>query len=583
MEFFKALLRGPSGLETYLSAADAGAVTNVFFGLIASFFVIALVCYKTDKLRSLTHYTPNLLTSLGMLGTFIGIVIGLLHFDPEDIDGSISLLLGGLQTAFMTSLFGMAMTITYKIITGLPWLQPKADVASGPGEIGPEHIHQLLREQNDNLASLHQAIAGDDSDTLTGQIRLLRQHQDDNHKALTKEASRQAEAAEALGQHAEVQRERFDDFARELSTQMHDFAEMMSKSATEQVINALKEVIQDFNNQLTEQFGENFKALDASVKSLVEWQENYRQQLGEMRDHYAQGVTAITQTEASVAAISDKATAIPETMSGLETLLTTTQHQLDDLESHLGAFKDMRDRAVEAVPEIRRQVEETVTEINQAAQSAAQELMTGSASMKDELLQGSARLNQEMIEGASGLNDRYNRVHESLQGTSDQLSSQSDKIAQSLEDAYKDLNARISDMTTHLTTNSEQLTRTLSEAGEETHNQLRQAHGQSRELLESVQSQHRQALESASAQYQRELSAAQQQLNGVLKEVVQSTGKSVSDQVGTLDQGMQEELSRSLTQMGNQLAQITGRFTQDYQQLTNEMHKVVQSANSGAY
>ncbi|TLF45938.1 hypothetical protein FEI13_17645 [Halomonas urmiana] len=583
MDFFTALLRGPSGLETYLATADAGTVTSVFFGLIAGFFVIALVCYKTDKLRSLTHYTPNLLTSLGMLGTFIGIVIGLLHFDPEDIDGSISLLLGGLQTAFMTSLFGMAMTIIYKVITGLPWLQPKANVASGPDEIGPEHIHQLLREQNENLASLHQAIAGDDSDTLTGQIRLLRQHQDDNHKALAKEASRQAEAAEALGLHAEAQRERFDAFARELTTQMQDFAEMMSKSATEQVINALKEVIQDFNNQLTEQFGENFKALDASVKSLVEWQENYRQQLGEMRDQYAQGVTAIAQTEASVTAISDKATAIPETMSGLETLLTTTQRQLDDLESHLGAFKDMRDRAVEAVPEIRRQVDETVSEINQAAQSAAQELMTGSASMKDELLQGSARLNQEMIEGASGLNDRYNRVHESLQGTSDQLSSQSDKIAQSLEDAYKDLNTRLSDMTTHLTSNSEQLTRTLSEAGEETQNQLRQAHGQSRELLESVQSQHRQALESASEQYQRELSAAQQQLNGVLKEVVQSTGKSVSDQVGALDQGMQEELSRSLTQMGNQLAQITGRFTQDYQQLTNEMHKVVQSANSGAY
>lgn len=102
MDFFTALLRGPSGLENYLAAANAGAVTNVFYSLIAFFFIIALVCYKLDKLRSLTHYTPNLLTSLGMLGTFIGIVIGLLHFDPENIDGSISLLLSGLQTAFMT-------------------------------------------------------------------------------------------------------------------------------------------------------------------------------------------------------------------------------------------------------------------------------------------------------------------------------------------------------------------------------------------------------------------------------------------------------------------------------------------------
>lgn len=659
MEFVKALLSGPTGMEFILRSADAGTVTDIFFVLIAGFFIIALVCYKRDKLRSLTHYTPNLLTSLGMLGTFTGIVIGLLHFDPEDIDGSISLLLGGLQTAFMTSLFGMAMTIFYKIITGLPWLQPKVDFASGPDEIGPEHIHQLLREQNDNLSKLHHAIAGDDSDTLTGQIRLLRQHQDDNHKALVKETSRQTEAAEALGKYAEVQRERFNDFARELSTQMHDFAEMMSKSATEQVINALKEVIQDFNNQLTEQFGENFKALDASVKSLVEWQENYRQQLGEMRDQYAQGVTAITQTEASVAVISEKSKAIPETMSGLETLLTATQRQLDDLESHLAAFKDMRDRAVEAVPEIRRQIEETVSEINQAAKSAAQDLVTGSVSMKDELLQGSARINEEMIEGASGLNERYNRVHESLQGTSDQLSTQSEQIARSFRESHEEVNSHVRNLVEQLTQSSEQMgsrmqegseriemkmqegadgigkrftdmqdtlegnsntlkdgakhlseeyrkgiesaekqvqtlieqitqehnqmTRALSEASEETQDHLRKTQTSTSEALELLQTQHRKALEDASQQYQTQLSNAYQQVEAAMKQAVNRTGEHINAQMERIDESMQQELQRVMTEMGNALGQISGRFTQDYQKLTNEMQQVVQSSKTGAY
>ena len=53
---------------------------------------------------------------------------------------------------------------------------------------------------------------------------------------------------------------------------------MMSKLATEQVIAALKTVIQDFNNNLTEQFGENFKQLNTAVLELVTWQENYKQQ-----------------------------------------------------------------------------------------------------------------------------------------------------------------------------------------------------------------------------------------------------------------------------------------------------------------
>ena len=44
---------------------------------------------------------------------------------------------------------------------------------------------------------------------------------------------------------------------------------MMSKLATEQVIAALKTVIQDFNNNLAEQFGENFKQLNTAVLEPV--------------------------------------------------------------------------------------------------------------------------------------------------------------------------------------------------------------------------------------------------------------------------------------------------------------------------
>lgn len=548
------LLKAPEGLEALLRSTDASNVTGVFFLLIAALFVTALVCYRRDKLRSLTHYTPNLLTSLGMLGTFVGIVIGLLHFDPDNIDDSISLLLGGLQTAFMTSLFGMTMTMVYKVLTGMPWLQPKQDVGTGPDEVGPEHIYQLMREQNDGLERLHQAIAGDDSDTLTGQIRLLRQNQDDNHKAVAKEAERQAEAAETLNRQAEDQRATFDTFAQNLSTQLHDFAEMMSKSATEQVINALKEVIQDFNNQLTEQFGENFKALDASVKSLVEWQENYRQQLGEMSDQYAQGVTAITQTETSLSHISDSAASIPDAMSGLEPLLATTQRQLDDLESHLGAFRDMRDRAVEAVPEIRRQVEDTVSDISHAAQHAAQDLAAGSQSMKETLEESATGLQ----EGNRQLQEEYTKAIEGAQN-------------------------QVQELMTRVVDEHHKMTGTMSEASDKTQEQLRQAQSQTSDALESLQSQYQRSLEEAGQQYQTLLSNAYQQVEAAMQQAVTRTGEHVNAQMERIDESMQQELQRVMTEMGSALGQISGRFTQDYQKLTTEMQQVVQSANSGAY
>lgn len=64
----------------------------------------------------------------------------------------------------------------------------------------------------------------------------------------------------------------------------------MAKGATEQIIDALRQVIIDFNQNLTEQFGENFKALDASVKKLVEWQGNYKTQIEQMSEQYQQSV-----------------------------------------------------------------------------------------------------------------------------------------------------------------------------------------------------------------------------------------------------------------------------------------------------
>lgn len=51
---------------------------------------------------------PSMISTLGVLGTFLGITKGLLSFDTSDLDASIPLLLDGLKTAFFTSLLGMA-------------------------------------------------------------------------------------------------------------------------------------------------------------------------------------------------------------------------------------------------------------------------------------------------------------------------------------------------------------------------------------------------------------------------------------------------------------------------------------------
>lgn len=88
---------------TYLSVAI----------ILVSFFVAwwYIVRQKNKKLllkkRRWLDQLPSLISTLGVLGTFLGITIGLIYFDTNDLDHSIPKLLSGLKTAFFTSLAGM--------------------------------------------------------------------------------------------------------------------------------------------------------------------------------------------------------------------------------------------------------------------------------------------------------------------------------------------------------------------------------------------------------------------------------------------------------------------------------------------
>lgn len=63
------------------------------------------------KEKNNIEYMPSVLTTLGVLGTFIGITYGLYNFNTTNISTSISDLLNGLKMAFATSIAGMVCSI----------------------------------------------------------------------------------------------------------------------------------------------------------------------------------------------------------------------------------------------------------------------------------------------------------------------------------------------------------------------------------------------------------------------------------------------------------------------------------------
>ena len=59
---------------------------------------------------------PDIFTSLGILGTFIGLVWGLKSFEPssyETMTTSVSALVDGIKVAFLTSIYGIAFALIY--------------------------------------------------------------------------------------------------------------------------------------------------------------------------------------------------------------------------------------------------------------------------------------------------------------------------------------------------------------------------------------------------------------------------------------------------------------------------------------
>lgn len=629
-----------SAMEGVFRSTPAATLTEIVLWLLIGIFFSASVLARRDQARRFTAYTPTLLTSLGILGTFAGIVVGLMDFDPQNIDASIEALLGGMKTAFLSSLAGMGSSIAFKMLTATPLLAPKGIEEPSEGA-GPDEIHGVLLNQQSELIALRTSVAGDEESSLAGQLKLLRSDLREQHQQTAKgmqmmgthlgqlhsavagdeESSLAGQLkmlrADRNDQHRSIllamekQRRAFGEFADDLWARLNDFAEMLSKSATEQVIEALNQVIADFNRNLTEQFGENFKALDASVKKLVEWQDNYRQQLEQMSDQYTQGVKAITQTEASVAHISEESKAIPASMAELKVVIETNQHQLAELERHLEAFRDMKDRAVEAVPQIREQVQKTVDDVAASVDTASthyRKLLEGSnayiaahdrqttellkryaeatdkgvSQLQKGLEDSAVEVKKSILAGAEEFDANVVRMRANLTETSDTLANQSTAIREQLGDAVKDINHHVRDMTSSLDSESKGLAETLRKTGEKVQRDTQATQQQVADSIQQMQSRLEATLGEVFAAQTR---AVDQAVTGMLKEMermVSRTGDGVNAQLGQIDEAMQKELAQVMQAMGNALAQISGKFTADYQQLTDAMAQVIRANGRAA-
>ena len=207
-------------------------------GFIVGILIITIYFHVKFDRFAVAH-GPEVLTTLGILGCFTGITIALFSFNPENISQSVPNLLSGIRTAFWASLAGVFGALT------LRFGQRFRKVKDNKNQIAGQTAS--LSDVVLSINSLRESIVGQDETNIQAEIREFKEKSEEHFLSLQEE---------------------FKTFSRH-----------MVENNQKAIIEALREVIKDFNTKITEQFGDNFKELNSAVSKLLSWQIQYKDEL----------------------------------------------------------------------------------------------------------------------------------------------------------------------------------------------------------------------------------------------------------------------------------------------------------------
>ena len=320
--------------------------------VIAFFFCLFYVSRqrKTGALiakRRWIEQLPSMISTLGVLGTFAGITIGLLYFDTEDLDASIPILLSGLKTAFFTSLAGMigSLFLSRQVNSALDEKDGgMSDIDMAAGQIckavdamntTTKEAFEELRNQNKQQleAQLHfYRTISETVSSLTTNIGELKGFSKKfvNVDPVTTSinsfigecleitsgiAGAQNEISDEIKNFSMVLRSEVDEIEEKMKEtnnllvgKFDEFSELLKKSNTEALVDVMKSVTEEFQKQMNSLINkliqENFDQLNKSVESLNVWQQENKEMISSLTKQYKEMTANFEQTSTTLTKVS---------------------------------------------------------------------------------------------------------------------------------------------------------------------------------------------------------------------------------------------------------------------------------------
>lgn len=429
---------------------------GVSIGLILYTVYVLIKFYKELNSKDFDafqeHDEPSRIASLGVLGTFIGITIGLLGFDENNIDTSVPILLSGMQTAFITSITGMIGSILMKywqhnkqkeelshqssdsidenatIATLIKYLQEK-DIEQA------KFNNQLL----DSINLMNKSISGDGDTTLINQLKILRTDLTTEQKNTTNEIKEMVQA-------------------------FNEFAIQMAENNSKALVKALEETIKDFNVKIQEQFGENFKQLNIAVGKLLVWQEEYKKTIIEVTNSQKIIFEGIEQAKVSLDKMANSSDSIQESAKSLSNIIVTAESYQKELSTSLKTLVDICQKAKQLIPTIEKMTvttnkniveisdlaqkkltnlhNKTENNINDLSTSSIKKLDDNINNMINRLKDISNNMLKLVNQHENELNTAFNKTNNAISTASDKLQRSALEVTQTVADNLVEMNKK---------------------------------------------------------------------------------------------------------------------------------------------
>lgn len=293
--------------------------TLILIGIVTVLTIYFHFFHYSSKTADLA---PNILTSIGIFGTFLGVALGLWSFDTTDIHGSVPKLMDGLKTAFWSSIAGLLGALTIK-------------------------LRSTFAQANRRTENQTRAASIDDLDA---SLKLLADQFNPKN-------------TESVPSLLKSQHEENQNGVRQIVYVLEHYEERMADANAKALVDAIEAVMQDFNTRINEQYGDNFKRLNESVGKMLDWQNNYRAQLQQLIDEQERTASSMKEASNAFEYMVKHANAFNGISESLQDLLSGMEAQRANLEDQLGGLATVVNNAADGLPQLEERIAALTTGI----------------------------------------------------------------------------------------------------------------------------------------------------------------------------------------------------------------------------